>query len=724
MQDQNFSVNYISSVRDVGEYCQLTLAHSKLLVLIEGSSVLQCLSIDDIEAVLTAEVVGVEPRHALCLLRTVDGSPDLVCLLDDVKSSRAVVDAIHAMRKARQARGISLPKFIEYQHQGVSEVHALLEPDGLSVVKWKKGVTAPMPPFPHSRLDFLRLHLNKSVMQKVSSFGDTLIDLSCDNVAACGTLVSECGDKISDGLVLLLTDRNLYLTKPSGVLVTRVEIRSICSARMANQHELVLSLLVGKELSLRCRYCHEIAHRVRPIAHDTGRVLPSDRSRDVTSASTQTEATSSDDQAHAPSLYHLQLLLKNAEDELQEKSAMIELQRARIDSLSDKLPKGLKLASNKSRDLMEVDILRHYASMLEVECDRLRNDSGSEPAAQDTVPSALTESRSRIHKLEVANQRLTGQLEELSRSFQRSVEESTSKALTSVRTFIRTLEKRWMAEKKNIAISYPQQGIQYKRLREMNAKLIDELRDRDRLIEDLVTSDDPSSNFPRYFADRQKKIEDASATLDTLTVQITSLEGQLEAMQAKVALEAAHSEAVSEEAAVSSKIAGALSGLTLQAARVANLEAMLLQSTQKKIDVLQLQEKVRFLEKENATLRMAHRRKPVAKTLAARSPRSPDKQAQKLSNDDRSRVVSLSPLRDDAARLHEELEAQRIAFERRLQGLESIAFSSHASMGVVEPMLPRHRHSPSKHTAVIEAQNILLRSQSPRRRDSALRTVR
>lgn len=215
MEDQSFNATFIPSIKDKGEPCQLTIAISKLLVLLEGATVLLCISVDDIEAAASAEIVGVSPRRALCLLRTVDGSADVVCLLDEVSNARSIIDAIHTMRGVRQSRGVSLPKFVDYHYQGEHALHALLEPEEASVVKWRKGTPAPMPPFPHSRLDFLRLFLNKSVMQKVSSVGDKSIELSCDHVTAFGSHMSNDADLVTD-LVLLLTDRHLYLTKPSG----------------------------------------------------------------------------------------------------------------------------------------------------------------------------------------------------------------------------------------------------------------------------------------------------------------------------------------------------------------------------------------------------------------------------------------------------------------------------------------------------------------------------
>lgn len=746
MQDKTIQVTRLGSIADPGERCELTLSHSKLLALLEGPLTLQCFPIDDIEAALTANVDG-QPLCALCVIRTVEGSADVVMMMNDISESRAIVDALHSMRQERQARGVPMTKFVDFQHDGNHSLQALLEPDGVSVVKWRKGSTAPMPSFPHSRLDFLRLHMNKSVMQKISSFGDRSIDLSCDQVKVAGTLLDDCNDAIpttssdaddcfrrraAEGLVLLLTDKNVYFTRSSGVLVLRIDLRDVLSVRVIGHHDALITVKDDKWIMIRSKYCHEVAQRVRPASVS---MLP--RSEFKHDAASQTDICDLNP-LFSPSEYHLQMLVRDLEEQLRERSAMINVQRARIDVLTDKSSKGPKNnPTAKSRDSQEVEVLRHYASLLEIECERLRQQHINEESvfSSDLADPrrALMEAKLRHQKLEAANHRLNTQLDEVSRCFHRSMEEATTKALSTAKAFIRGLEKRWMSEKRNVQISFSPLEPQTKRLREINAKLIEELRERDRLIEELMKTEDPSLSFPKHQTERLKKAEDLAAHIDELSSQIAGANAYLESLRETVAGEVVRREAEKEENSAAGKLVATLNSLTLQAGRVANLEVMLLQCTQKKAEGHNQHEKIRALEKENAALRAQLKRRPSqGKPMNGNNASSPKRDVKSArpradlttSEETKSRIVSLSPTRgDETISLYEELEAQRIAFETRLQGLEMLAFSGGRStpppsMGVVEPRLSAPSRSPSRQAAVIEAQNILLRSHSPRHRDS------
>jgi hypothetical protein len=750
MPDKTISATRIRSLDDTtGEKCELTVSASKLVVLVEGPLTLQCFPVDEIEAVMTS-VVEVqqtiqESIKGLLVIRTLEGSADVALLLEDIDECRSTVDEIHAMRRTRQARGVSVPKMIDVYYPGTNALRKTLAPEGTSIVKWSKGSTAPMPPFPHSRLDFLRLHLNKSVMQKVTSFGDLSIELSCDHVTATGSLVGSASstapasiDEVEhrlqelsmEGLVLLLTDKSLYLTKPSGVLVVRCCLAEVVAMRAIEHRDAVVAFSTGKWLSLRSKYCNELIQRVRsqiavPVVSAL-RALPVEHQ--TTSMQTDEGYTMHD---VAPSIFRLQLRVKELEEQLNERNAMIAVLRKRND-VGDKSIKQAKGAALRSRDVQEVDILRHYILLLEVECDRLQQDRGVHEddglVDCENPKEALAHAKMRHTKLESTNQRLMTELEEMSRSFHRSLEEASSKALCVAKTFVRTLEKRWQSDKRSVQISFPPQGAQTKRLREINAKLIEELKDRDRLVEELMRSEDPKVVFPKHLGERLRKVEEASAAIDELESNVLAATQFLGTLRDNISSEVLAQDAAKADVHISAKLASALGSLSLQAGRVANLEVMLLQSTQRKLEYLQLTEKVRALEKENSLLRAHQSRRPTANKAAHRpgspSPR-PRTHTDTSTNDaGQSHVVSLSPNMDDPTRLHDEFEAQRRAFERRLQDLEMIAFTqspSPAAMGVVHTKL--ESDTPQRQAAVIEAQKILLRSHSPRHRD-LLRSAR
>lgn len=82
--------------------------------------------------------------------------------------------------------------FVHLKYGAVEDVSPFVRFQGSPHQHQSGGERLPLP-FPHTRLDFLRLANNRSVQCKLSSLGDSRIELSCDGVSVRGSLCGEDG---------------------------------------------------------------------------------------------------------------------------------------------------------------------------------------------------------------------------------------------------------------------------------------------------------------------------------------------------------------------------------------------------------------------------------------------------------------------------------------------------------------------------------------------------
>ena len=277
MADDELSITCRRVERDLhaSEACTLALSLRRLSLVLEGNSTLQCLSIDQIEGVVIA-APQLQPRSGSAgssfqndetiIIVAVAPEPDVVLLVspsnpEGVENSSAMQSTsehiwlyIRQMKERRAAKGNNPVKAIFYRLE--EPLADLLKADSAQgYIKWARGDSSlSVIPFQHTRLDFLKFHRNRSVMTKLSGHGDTSIEVSCDDVRAVGHLfpypvgtpiddlrnMNNTGivfnllqsDAAVEKLVLIVSDRALYMTKSTGAIVCRIAFSSIIQHRL------------------------------------------------------------------------------------------------------------------------------------------------------------------------------------------------------------------------------------------------------------------------------------------------------------------------------------------------------------------------------------------------------------------------------------------------------------------------------------------------------------
>lgn len=705
----------------------LAFAMAKQLLLFESGTSLTCHAVDDVECLL----IGAVAEGGVALIRIAEPSSDIVALMSSFHECEAILSNVQQLRRLREARGAVLGKVCVCIHRELRSVTDLLCGDGVSCVKWRKGMSASFPPFPHSRLDFLRLHSNRSVTQKLSSYGDESIEMSFDQVEAGGSLIDRAVTQPpptqsvaswclpSEAFVVIVTERSLYITRQTGSLVCRLSFGELSFPKVVTEGDMKDSLIVvndrGGWLVLRTRYARDVVQKIRTF---TAAVMPfqSEVSRkkecDSVDKASQTELPSTVTPVEFAADHVWKQRYSEAVESVAERDAEIALLRKRIALLTDASTGRMKAGKPATRIEHENDILRHYAALLE---ERLE-EHPTQPVVDPTkdshqIDSIIEDLLGRDQRSKTMVAKLRTQVELVTRSFEKSLAEVSSKLTTSLRDWISAMER---STQKLISVSVPSKQVDLKQLRELNKQLIAELKEREAILDGITLNEGCHALLPTQFATLFQRREALQASVAELEAQVQGLAETLERTKTELIAATSELQTANMLSDGNKKLQSAFHNLVLQANRVANLEVLLVESTSRKYNHLLLEEKLKMAEKEVASLKLQLSSKRTKKQLVSKAP-SPQLTSSPQSaftpRKEENVVVSLSPPESsETKKLQHELELQRTAFEARLRDLEIVAFQatqSSDSMGVLH--VSSAPNDTTRTIAALEAENILLR---------------
>lgn len=298
------------------EHCVVRIYKESQALAISGPQTLKSITVDDIEAIATFDSDPSSIGQGAPLIVCCPHSADNVLLFDSLEVQQEVAEGIMQMKRDRLGVNKTAMKLIVYDLGSFDDFMLQnLGTQGSSYIRWQASDAAKVIPFPHSRLDFLNFHSNKSVMFKICWHGDRRIELSADRVSASGASFivdsavesSGCGTRedrqifldvvacalaernidqllsigqkyqngFMDDLVLIMTDAAIYLTERTGRVIVRMQIEELArvfvvsKARDGSRLPEPVVLLADKKdyvLVFKSRYASDLIHR----AHHNG----------------------------------------------------------------------------------------------------------------------------------------------------------------------------------------------------------------------------------------------------------------------------------------------------------------------------------------------------------------------------------------------------------------------------------------------------------------------
>lgn len=295
MVSKTFACQLIDESLVAVEHCKITVSSETLSVTVTGSSTLRSFVIDNIDSVLQCNPSSASSMDARYILIQISNDADVVACLESADEVTSLVGAIWQVRNERcEASGKNI-KLVRYRLD--EPMSAILCPASTSFVKWKQGNKGSVVPYPHSRLDFLHLHTNRSVMFKLSSNDEYRIELSCDGVVAFSSAFEHVGagssvpssvlasydaavewlkSNAASGLVVIVSETSLTLTEPTGFMLLRVKFGDVTSLGIisdkSNPRSRDYQLLsmtfaaidgVRHDLLLGSKYAMDISNRIR-----------------------------------------------------------------------------------------------------------------------------------------------------------------------------------------------------------------------------------------------------------------------------------------------------------------------------------------------------------------------------------------------------------------------------------------------------------------------------
>ena len=346
--------------------------------------------------------------------------------------------------------------------------------------------------FPHTRLDFLKLHANKSVMAKLTAYGDKSIDFSDDNVKVyCSSCTSSPRESIDPvfvqlksgrsnvelpdqslecNFVVILTEKALYVTQKTGKVVERVVICDAGGVWILATNEQTSIALESKEqrVIIQSKYAKDIFRR---IAANVPSIVPSESLRpsalervlSLPDEPTQCCVQSSAERSEAVQTLAVVLVdacsttdfplgdylsVQRANEmkaELAHRDITLRLLQQRCENLAlaparSKSPVSTRGSEKNPKDQHEIDLLRHYCCLLEHEIhsdekkrlkeriEFLENEKVFSASAQD-----LTKLQYALVEAERHQQRIEDENEVLRRQLQ-AITKSTNTILEEMGT--------------------------------------------------------------------------------------------------------------------------------------------------------------------------------------------------------------------------------------------------------------------------------------------------
>jgi hypothetical protein len=295
----------LSDALQAVERCAVVYSAEGMCLALHGAT-LRTFSIDELSAVATFgpdELSSGVFGRGWPLVLVVSGHKDFVFV-----STSPVLPFVTELQAVKVERKT---KFIHYQLRGFDDF--IMQSVTNGTIRWNTTDPADfLIPFPHSRLDFLLFHKNRSVMSKLSSFGDASVEITTDNVDVTSAAfladaqqqdsglawddveyrlkkvskhVDECSAaKVAEivletgcivtGCVLIVSDRALYLTERTGALRLRVPLADITTGQLVATDDsgqrlsaamLVLRYGAGDVLWLRSKFAADVMHRMNAL---------------------------------------------------------------------------------------------------------------------------------------------------------------------------------------------------------------------------------------------------------------------------------------------------------------------------------------------------------------------------------------------------------------------------------------------------------------------------